>query len=97
MIDAWKSSDEFRLQLPEYISNMTKKIGKALQIKDEEEFQRTGRRKYTLNPSGGLTEEGSIAWATDINKRVPMTALNTVLRKQNVSKLFLELMEELNQ
>jgi hypothetical protein len=97
MIDAWKSSDEFRLQLPEYISNMTKEIGQALQIKDEEEFQRTGRRKYTLNPSGGLTEEGSIAWATDINKRVPMTALNTVLRKQNVSKLFLELMEELNQ
>jgi hypothetical protein len=97
MIDSWKSSDEFRLQLPEYISNMTKKIGKALQIKDEEEFQRTGRRKYTLNPSGGLTEEGSIAWATDINKRVPMTALNKVLRKQNVSKLFLELMEELNQ
>ena len=97
MIDAWKSSDEFRLQLPEYISNMTKEIGQALQIKDEEEFQRTGRRKYTLNPSGELTEEGSIAWATDINKRVPMTALNKVLRKQNVSKLFLELMEELNQ
>ena len=93
MMDEWRATDEFKMQLPDYISNLTKDFAGVLVKRDLERVSRGETRKYERDDNG-FTEEGKRKLIFDINQRIPRTTLNKILRLSNIQDLLNNVIED---
>ena len=96
MMDAWRQTDDYKIQMPDYISKVTKDFGRKLLENDLEQSRTSGARIYEIDPNTNkFTEEGKAKFIFDINKRIPRTTLNRILGKQNIKDLLSKIREDL--
>ena len=96
MMDAWRQTDDYKIQMPDYISKVTKDFGRKLLENDLEQSRTSGVRIYEIDPdTNNFTEEGKAKFIFDINKRIPRTTLNRILGKQNIKDLLSKIREDL--
>ena len=96
MMDAWRQTDDYKIQMPDYISKVTKDFGRKLLENDLEQSRTSGARIYEIDPdTNNFTEEGKAKFIFDINKRIPRTTLNRILGKQNIKDLLSKIREDL--
>ena len=91
MMDDWRQTDDYKMQMPDYISKLTIDFGRTLLQNDLERVNRGEVPIYEteINADGKkkLTEAGTAKWLADINRRIPRTSLNKILGKQNIQEL----------
>ena len=91
MMDDWRQTDDYKMQMPDYISKLTIDFGRTLLRNDLERVNRGEVPIYEteINANGKkkLTKAGTAKWLADINRRIPRTSLNKILGKQNIQEL----------